>query len=169
MRSLVPKKKHEEDWTPAVWGDHPFGALHRQVDDLFDEFFTSFPGFHRQGWPGLMGHGVAEPQLEVSETDEEVKVKVELPGMDDKDIEVLLDDNVLTIRGEKKEEHKEEKENYHVSEVRYGRFSRTIPVPAGVDRDRVTSTFKKGVLRLAMPKTKEARENRRRIEISTEA
>lgn len=168
MRNLMPRKKREEDWSPTVWGESPFNALHRQVDSLFNEFFTSFPSLQRHLGPGWLGQPVSGFHIEVSETDEAIKVKAELPGLDKDDIEVLLDENVLTIRGEKREENREEKENCHVSEVSYGEFSRTIPVPAGIDRDRVSSTFKKGVLRLVLPKTKETQKNRRRIDITAE-
>jgi HSP20 family protein len=105
------------------------------------------------------------PQADVSETAKEVRVTVELPGMEEKDLEVSFLDGALTIKGEKNEEHEEEKGDVYRSERRYGRFERTIPLPAEVDVDNVKASFKKGVLKITLPKTREGQSNRRLIQI----
>jgi len=106
--------------------------------------------------------------FEVSETDDEIRVKAELPGMDEKDIAVELEENMLVIRGERKAEKETKNRNYHVSEMSYGGYHRSIPLPARIDRDKAKAKFKRGVLTLTLPKTEKARAERRRIPISAD-
>lgn len=156
---LVPWKKRDTSLRRER-GEHPFDLLHREIDDLFESYYRGF-GNH-----GLRSAGAAG--FEVSETDDELRVKAELPGMDEKDIEVSLDENVLTIRAERKDEHEEKKRNYQVSEMSYGSFQRSVPLQAAVDRDRATAKFKRGVLTLTLPKTEQAKAEHKRIPISTD-
>jgi HSP20 family protein len=169
VRNLIPWRKKTEALSP-VREPAAFDVLHRQMNDLLENFFEGFGSLGR--WPSLhRDFGVssdASPNFEVSETDDEVEVKAELPGLEEKDVEVLLDENLLTIRGEKKDEREEKKRNYYFSEVSYGQFQRSIPLPAGIDRDKAKATFKKGVLRLTLPKTEPAASQRRRIDIKSE-
>jgi HSP20 family protein len=140
----------------------PFGGIRRR-GDVFSElsrmqeemnrYFDDFFGEQRRG----LAEGAWLPAVDVSETDSEMVVRAELPGMTQDDIEVNLQDNVLTLKGEKKQEKKEEKENYHRVERSYGSFSRSFTLPAGVNQDEVKATFKDGVLEIAMPKTEEAK------------
>lgn len=170
MKNLMPWKKKSEELTPAGREEHPFELLHRRMNDLFEDFFKDFGSEGR--WPSLerfgLDTGAEVPRFEVSETDDEVRVKAELPGMDEKDIEVTLDENILTIRGEKKEEKEDKKRNVYVSECRYGSFHRSMALPAGIDRDKAKAKFKKGVLTLTLPKTETAGEQRKQIEITSE-
>lgn len=154
---LVPWKKRDES---LGFGreDHPFDLLHREINDLFDTYCHGF-GL-RERWPA------ASPRFEVSETDDEVRVKAELPGMDEKDVEVTLDENILTIRGERKEQREEKKRNYQVSEMSYGSFQRSFPLEAVVDRDKATAKFKHGVLTLTLPKTGTAKTARKHIPVN---
>jgi len=156
---LMPWRKRDE--LPERWrsGD-PFDVLHREINELFDGYYRGFGGLGRR-MAGSAG-------FELSETDEEIRVKAELPGMDEKDIAVELEENMLVIRGERKEEKETKKRNYHVSEMSYGGYSRSIPLPARIDREKAKAKFKRGVLTLTLPKTEEARAERRRIPISTD-
>jgi len=120
-----------------------------EVDRLFEDFFTRDP------FRGFLGEGDWMPAVDVSETGKKIVVKAEVPGMDAKDIDISLNGRVLTIKGEKRDEHKEEGENYHRVERRYGTFSRTFELPADVDANKVKATYKDGVLKLELPKTKE--------------
>jgi HSP20 family protein len=159
VKNLIPWKRKREALSPVKESDQPFEVLHRQMNDLFDTFFSGLgsprggPALGRfaGGWPE------ESPRFEVSETEEEIQVKAELPGMDEKDIEVTLDESSLTIRGEKKEEREEKKRSYVLSEVSYGQFHRTLPLPSGIERDKVKARFKKGVLTLTLPKSETAR------------
>lgn len=114
---------------------------------------------------GRMGSTLRVPDTDVLETEDEVSVVAELPGMNPEDIDVSLENNVLTISGEKKEERKSGEENgtYHLSERRWGRFTRSFVLPREVDQDRIEANFDNGVLRVSIPKSEKAR--RRRIDI----
>ena len=113
------------------------------------------------------GHqfGSFVPEIDVKETDKEVRVTAELPGIEEKDIDVTLTEGVLTIKGEKREEHDEEKGDFFRSERRYGMFERSLALPNGIDANGAKASFKKGVLKVTLPKTAEAQSNRRRIAI----
>jgi HSP20 family protein len=137
----------------------PFSALHDQIDRLFDDFTRGF------GMPSLAGdRGLGWPSVDVKEDDKRVCVEAELPGMEEKDVEVWLQDNVLTIRGEKRIEQDDARRRY--SERYFGHFERRIPLGADVEADAVNAKFKNGVLRVEIPKTAQAQERSRRISIS---
>ena len=143
-------------------GDNPLLSLQRDINRVFDDFWSRFErtsGFSN----GFLAAG--GPSTDVSETDEAVEVAIELPGMDEKDIDVSLSDGVLTIRGEKKAEKEERKKGYYLSERSYGSFYRSIPLPPGVDGTKAEARFKKGVLTVTVPKTPEAQEKVRKIEV----
>lgn len=112
------------------------------MDRLFDRFFDE-----DGGWT---------PSVDVSETDKEIHVEAEIPGMNPKDINVSLHDGVLTLHGERKHEHEEKDENFHRIERSYGSFSRSFRLPAEVDADKVEADYKDGVLKIRLPKTKES-------------
>jgi HSP20 family protein len=136
------------------------GLLNRPERDFFDRFFADFAlpsiAFEDTEWM---------PAFDMSETDKELIVKGEVPGMDKKDINITVSDGMLTIRGEKKHEKKEENEQYHRVERRYGAFSRTMRLPHEVEADKVDATYKEGVLSIRLPKS-EAVEPKK-IEIKT--
>jgi HSP20 family protein len=167
-RKLVPWRKRE-DSALARRGENPFEELQRQMNDLFDGFFDD------SGWPRLPALRAGErhpdllsPNVEVAESDEALEVTAELPGLDEKDIQVSLDENALTLRGEKREEREEKKKNYHLSERSYGSFQRVIPLPADVDPSKVKARFSKGVLKITMPKTEKSKAAGRSIPIESE-
>jgi HSP20 family protein len=138
----------------------PFSALHDQIDRLFDDFTRGF------GMPSLASEqGFGWPSVDVKEDDKRFCVEAELPGMEEKDIDVSLLDNVLTIRGEKRIDQEDAKRHY--SERYFGQFERRIPLGAEVDADAVNARFRNGVLRLEIPKAAQAQERSRRIPIST--
>lgn len=129
----------------------------RQLDDFFDRVFGAWPS-HLTPWEGDWA-----PSVDVSETGKEVIVRAEAPGMDPKDIDISLVGNRLTIKGERKQEKEEKEENYYRSERIYGSFSRTVQLPAEVDENKIDATYKDGVLKITMPKTRE--EGVRKIEV----
>lgn len=145
----------------------PFDALHRQIDDLFEDFFDQTGG----AWPTLKRSNEAvdwfNPQFDVSESDSEILVTADLPGMSEEDIDVTLDEGRLVVRGEKHvdEEKKDKKRNTYVSERHYGQFMRVFPLPKEIQTDKVNASFKKGVLRVEIPKTEDAAQKSKRIEI----
>jgi HSP20 family protein len=108
---------------------------------------------------------VAMPSVDVSETDEAVQVAAELPGMDAKDAELSFQGNSLVIKGEKTEQKETKEKDFHIRERRFGSFHRVIPLPAGVDIEKAKAEYEKGVLRVTIPKTAEAKQQHRKIEI----
>ena len=130
---------------------NPFAAFRQEMDKLMDDFFG---GFDLR--PISSRLDTFTPRIDVVDTDKELRVSAELPGMDEKDIEVSLAGEALTIKGEKKEEKEEKGKDYYRSERSYGSFLRTIPLPSEVDTTKVEASFKKGVLTVNMPKTARA-------------
>ena len=160
MRSLIPWGRNGNQ-TPTLFADEqtsPFLALHREVNRLFDDAFRGFDT------PALFGRLPSWPHLEISETEKELHVAAELPGLEEKDVEVLLADGVLTIRGEKKSESEDKERQF--SERFYGRFERQIPLGAEVEVDKVAASFKNGVLTVTLPKSANAQAKTKRIVIN---
>ena len=163
----VTKKPSEPALAGEVW--RPFETLRKEVDRLFDDFgddfwrrpFRSLAGLER-GWAQKF---VAAPAADVVETDKAYEITAELPGIDQKNIEVNVANGGITIKGEKTEETEEKKKDYYVSERRYGSFERYFSLPEGVDADKIEATFKNGVLKVTLPKTAEAQKPAKRIEV----
>ncbi len=156
LRSLVPFRDRA---TPAGPEALLFGPLQREIDRLFDDFTRGLNVVGPQGQSTLM------PKVDVTETDKEIVVTAELPGLERKDIDISLEDDVLTIRGEKRveEEKKDDKKNYHVSERIYGVFYRALELPAGIDPKSIQATMSNGVLKITIPKP--ARSEAQKIEV----
>ncbi len=152
--SLVPFR------SGGLFGADPFLALHRDVNRLFDEVVrgAGLPAA-AQGEAGMSG--LLAPQMDVSETENEVRVTAELPGVNEQDIQVDLNDDLLTIRGEKKLERKEEKENFHFVERSYGTFQRSLQLPFPTDPGKVEARFENGVLTVTLPKAAQGNRSRR--------
>ena len=141
---------------------NPFLTLHREMNRLFDDVFRGFdvaPFGSARGGDGGMGW----PNIEVGETDKEVKVTAELPGLEEKDVEVELANGVLAIKGEKKTETEDKDRLF--SERYYGRFERRIPLD-DVEEDKVSASFKNGVLTVTLPKSAKTQQNVKRIAIN---
>ena len=137
----------------APWsgGRDPFFSFRREMNRLFDDVFGDVGMPAAQHWNG----GYLAPNIDVSETDGAVHVKAELPGVSEKDVDVMLDGDILTIKGEKKSEKEEKKENYYFSERAFGSFQRSIRLPFPAEADKVKAKFENGVLYIAIPKGKE--------------
>jgi HSP20 family protein len=143
LKSLIPVGRQRE----IGRAENPFFSLHREIDRLFDEFTHGLPSF------GTFGESMKMlPTMDVSETDKEIEITAELPGLEQKDVQVNLADNILTIRGEKKAEKEEKDKNYRLIERSYGSFERSLELPANVDADAVKATIDKGVLKVVVPK-----------------
>jgi len=146
---------------PSLFGsDNPFGTLFREVQKTFEDFShrTPFARFNSD---------MLTPKIDVSESKDAIDVTAELPGVDEKDIDVTLVNRVLTVRGEKKTERDEQDKdkNWHVVERSYGSFSRQIPLPFDPDPAKVEATFNNGVLRIHLQKPSEAVSKQQKIEI----
>jgi HSP20 family protein len=172
VRDLIPWRRGN-DQTPTTQfredDSHPFLSLHREMNRLFDDTFRGFdarwPGFgltsaSRGGWSNDRW-----PSIEIAETEKEWKVCAEVPGMDEKDLEILADDGVLTVRGERRSEVDDKDRQF--SERYYGRFERRIALPPDVEAERAEARFKNGVLTVTLPKSTNANPRVRRIAIKS--
>jgi HSP20 family protein len=161
IKNLVPFGKRS---IPAKREEgSPFSLLRREMDSLFDNFFQ---GFDLE--PFEARFGAFSPKVDVTESDKEIKITAELPGLDEKDIEVSLQNNMLTMKGEKKEEKEDKGKDYYRMERSYGSFSRTIPLPIEVETDKVEAKFKKGVLNITLPKSAKAVAETKKIAVKSE-
>jgi HSP20 family protein len=163
VRDLIPWSRggnHMPGLYRSIEQD-PFTALQRDVNRLFDDVFRDFDLPASIGRP----HGWAGnwPNIELSETDKEIRIEAEVPGLEKKDVEVMLQDGVLTLRGEKRSQASDKEQ--HMSERFYGRFERRIPVGMEIEEDKVDATFKNGVLTVTLPKTAQALANTKRIAV----
>jgi len=138
----------------------PLRSLRREMNRFFDDFSRDFG---LSVWGGESG--AFAPDIDVEEDDDAIRVDVELPGVDEKDVDVSLRDDQLVVRGEKREERTEKTRGERWTERRFGAFVRAIPLPCEVDRERVEASFRRGVLHVDLPKTAEARREGRRIEV----
>lgn len=167
MNSIIPLRKKVEAVELARDVDFPLETLHRELHELFDSFFEDF------GSPQWMTrrpieHGARElsPSFDVTESADAVQVLAELPGLDEKDIEVTLDGHTLIVRGEKRQDKEEKKKTYHLVERSFGQFQRVVPLPQGIDKDKIKAKFSRGVLDITIPKTEEARAERKKISVN---
>jgi HSP20 family protein len=145
---------------PTEDRNDPFHAFHRDFNRMFEDF--------GRGWrlPMLAGREpLLAPTIDVSETDDAIEVSAELPGIDERDVNVEVADNMLTIKGEKKVEKEEKEKDYHLMERSYGSFQRTVPLPYEIDADRIAAKFTKGVLTVTMPKPPQAKEKVKKVTV----
>jgi HSP20 family protein len=169
----VPVETEEKSTVPSMFEQawQPVMSLRREMDRLFDDFFLrgmpswglggDFDPFRR--FEGMLRPAV--PAVDLVERDKEYVVTAELPGLDEKALEVKVSGNVLTIHGRKDEERKEERENYRMAERRYGSFQRALRLPEDVEADKIDARFTKGVLTLTLPKSQEVLKKQKKIEV----
>ena len=156
---------------PTEW--RPFESLRREVERLFDDFQVG-------SWRSPFGRTVFDvepfrrseigwgkaPAVDIVDKDKAYEITAELPGLDENNIDVKFADGTLTIKGEKRDEKEEKKKDYYLSERRYGSFQRSFGVPGSVDADKITASFKNGVLTVTLPKTAEAQKSEKKIAIN---
>jgi HSP20 family protein len=141
LKSLIPIGRERS------LAAQPFFSLQREIDRLFDDFTRGFPAFTAAANGGKM-----MPVTDVTESDKDIEITAELPGLEEKDVKIDLSGNLLTIRGEKKAETEQKDKNVRMIERSYGAFERTIELPDGVDPDAIKATISKGVLTVTVPK-----------------
>lgn len=167
-------------WLPWNWGKKHVEstgetlATHENSDDLFlilrndfnrmfEDFFRGFGMGHLHQWHPT---GFGLPGIDVSESDDDIEITAELPGMSEKDLDVSLTRDVLRIRGEKKHEHEEKKKDYYLTERTYGVFARDIPLWTRIDAEQIDARFEQGVLKVRLPKVQKG-PSARRIPVRT--
>ncbi|MBY3363286.1 Hsp20/alpha crystallin family protein [Rhizobium laguerreae] len=167
VRDLIPWNRSNGHQAPSLLRDDdrdPFLSLHREVNRLFDEAFRGF-GSNLPSLTGSRAFGGGWPNVEISDNEKEITVTAEVPGLEEKDIEVLLNDGVLTLKGEKHSETEDRDRQF--SERYYGRFERRIPLGAEVKEDNIDARFKNGVLTVTLPKSEQAQSQVKRIAIKS--
>lgn len=174
--SKIPVKAEKRPSAPSTMGTSfgswaPFDTLRREIDRLFDRMQEpswrlpfNQPSWLDFSWPREAGISIA-PAVDVIEKEKEFEIVAELPGLDEKNIEVKLSNGTLMIKGEKKEEKEERNKDYYVSERRFGSFSRSFQVPSSVDASKIDAHFSKGVLTVTLPKSAEAMKSEKTIEV----
>jgi len=168
---IKQEKRTASSSVPQMW--RPFESLREEIDRLFDDFGRGFwrpfgrslvaeePLFRRElTFPST-------PAVDVVESDKAYEITAELPGMDEKNIEVKVANDVLTIKGERQEEKEEKKKDYYLRERSFGSFERSFGLPEGVDADKIEASFKKGVLTLTLPKKPEAQKSAKKIDVKS--
>ena len=163
VRDLIPWSRNGREVSRGFQPESvsPVVGLHREVNRLFDDVLRGF------GSPQLWGGRSEWPTMDVEETNKEYRVTAELPGMEERDVEVLLQDGVLTLRGEKKVES--ESRNRALNERFYGRFERQLSFDRAVDENGVNAIFRNGVLTVTVPKTAQVVERTKRIPINVDS
>ena len=153
LKKLLPGKKKEET---AIQHHNRFYDFDKNMNQVVEKFFGNFgvDPFEDFLTDNIKIHS---PNFDVAETDSSIEVVAELPGMDEKDVNVTLDGNVLTISGEKKEEHEEKKKDYYIAERKFGSFTRSFAVPDSVEEKNIKAKFAKGVLKVSIPKSEKAK------------
>lgn len=159
--------------TPAVtpmtlWDRSPLADLHNEISKVFERFSEGFAW----PWTGLeplkdlgFPRVPLAPKVDISESKGSYKLTAELPGLDEKDIEISVTGRMLSIRGEKREERDVDEKDYHLTERSYGSFRRSFTLPEGVDPEQIDASFKKGVLTISLPKSAEAKSKQRKISV----
>ncbi len=160
-RSPLPVSKDQDNGSRDI-----FGSLHDRIDRVFEDFTRGFSLPSTLSHSGSRAFGMA-PRVDVSEDENKLTVSLELPGVEEKDVNITLADNVLTIKGEKKSEIEEKKKDYHLVEREYGRFQRSIRLPYEVETDQVSAHYDKGVLEISLPKSEDIKKKAKTIKIQT--
>lgn len=159
-----------EAWRASV--PESWRSLRTEMDQLFDRFAGALgmPSLRRMfdidvPWRFETAFNFSMPAVDMNEDEKSYKISAELPGMDEKDIEVVLSGDTLTIKGEKSQEREDKGKNHFLAERCYGAFQRSFLLPEGVDRDKIDAKFTKGVLTVALPKSAEALKAKKKIEV----
>lgn len=144
---------------PPATTQNPFTSLQREIERVFDDF--------SHGWPfrAATGGGALSPRVDMKETDGKVEITAELPGLEEKDIDVSVTGRTVRISGEKKTETKREEGDYHLMERSYGRFARSLTLPFAPDAEKIDAAFRNGVLTLSVPKPAEVASATKKIPV----
>jgi HSP20 family protein len=150
-------------WNPArdlaAWPSNLFG-MQREMNRMFDNFFSNTDrseDYALAAW---------SPAVDIAEHDDQYVVKMELPGVSKEEVKITLESNILTVRGEKKQEKETKKENYHRVERSYGSFQRSFTLPTNVKNDKIDASFKDGVLNIKLPKAEEAKPKQIEVKVN---
>ena len=166
--SIPVKHTEKGGYYPERYYD-PTLSIHRDIDRLFDQFFRGFgmPASSRSGmWPSLGDSGLIKPNIDLSASEREYLLTVEIPGVNEKDVAIDIKGSTMTVKGEKRQEKEEKEKNYYRIERSYGSFQRVLSLPEDVDQDAIKASFKNGILSITMPRKTLPKGEVKQIEIS---
>lgn len=159
-RSLIPWKRKRDTDLDVLRERDPFLRLQDEMNHMIENFFESPLGLRT-----VESSESFWPSVDVYETEKEITIQAELPGIDEKDIDISLNRNLLTISGKKESEEVEEGKSYYRRERSYGQFRRSMELPEGIDEDKIEARYDKGILKVVVPKTEESMTISKRIKI----
>jgi HSP20 family protein len=162
IKDLLPWHKKNSFPVEVRKDNDVIGEFQKQMNKLFASFFDDESFL----FPSLGSQSSFVPRFEISESDKGIDITAELPGVEEKDIDVSIDGNVLRIKGEKRVEHEEENKTCSISERSYGSFQRSFSLPDGLDLEKIDAKFKNGILKMFLPKTEESKKNVKKIKIN---
>ena len=154
LQKLTPfnwfKRENEgtDEYLPATRGNDPFARMHREMDRMFEDFF----GESRAGGSGLL----LKPSVDIAESRKAYNISVEVPGIEPDEIDLHVEGDALVVSGEKRQESEDEDEGFHRIERSYGQFRRVLSLPADADPDGIKADFKRGVLKIKVPRVKQS-------------
>jgi len=164
LYELLPTRKtRRSSQLAATDRVDPFAYLQRRTNHLFEDFFRDFAIEPSHAFADLSQGFV--PRVDITETEKDLVISAELPGVDEKDVELSLDQGVLTIRGEKKQDTETKDEDYYCKETFAGSFQRSLQLPSEVDQEKAAAKFKKGILTITLPKVVQEKPTAKKIEI----
>jgi len=159
LKDMVSGKKKGE--MESTRREFPLYGIQRDINRIFDDFFKEFNiGFYEENR--------FAPKIDMTETEKEIVVRAEIPGVNEKEIDISLTQDMLTIKGEKKLEKEEKNENYYHLERSYGKFQRSVHLPVRVNENQVKAEYKNGILKIVLPKSGETKPNTKKIEVKTD-
>ncbi len=161
-RSMIPRRRGEKRDEMATYKDHPFWQMRERMNRYLDTYWD-----HPFGMDFYEGDDIFSPRIDLSETEEDYTIIADLPGLNEKDIDLSFSQNVLTISGKKEEEKEEKGRQYHRIERFSGQFRREIPLQDTVDDNKIEATFKDGVLTINIPKRLDPSQKKKKISIVT--
>lgn len=163
MKSTITPINKERSLPLLSDTEWPLYSLQRAVNHIFQDFFRNGETMS----PALVSEQLEKfaPKIDLSETEKEYMVKAELPGMNQNDIDISISKDMLTIRGEKKQEKEENVKGYYRMERSYGSFCRSIALPTEIEMDKADASFKNGVLNVSLPKTKQAQQESKKLTV----
>ncbi len=168
LKDIIPWGRKSDEVSEERNELATFDSLQREINRVFDSFwndFRDFPSLRSSSlWDSSFRKGFT-PKFNINETDKEIKIDVELPGLTEQDVNVDLQDGILTISGEKKFQKEDKKDNYHLVEHSYGSFHRSIRLPEGIKEDQIEAKLKNGVMQISIPKDETSSKKTKKIEV----
>lgn len=162
-KNITTQARNSKNLSARSKEEYPIVSYLQEMNRMMENFFQGFGLAPHQERPGAF-----IPSMDMLDAGKEIKITAELPGMEQDDIDISITKEMLTIKGEKKEEKEEKGKGYHRTERSYGAFNRTVSLPVEVDVNKIEATFKKGILTIRLPKTEKVLREAKKVSIKSE-